>query len=218
MRLQTVSFNRFILQCDICKEVKGPLILASVFNRERKVEIMEKRRYPETRKRSAYAAAPRKDQHRQSTVDAAGMSRSELGTLSGVTQPYDESAMQLVRQEIYPEKMRLQKEAKEAKERLKMRASVDPVLTKIRLIMNVITPDNFISQQSELARLMMENPEENIEKTVECIFKKAWAEEKYAKTYVELCKHLIETEISQRGEKLPKGEEKKNKLIKSRFR
>ena len=83
--------------------------------------------------------------------------------------------------------------------------------------MNVITPDNFKSQRRELATVMMENAAENIEKTVECIFKKAWAEEKYAKTYVELCQHLIDTELAAGGEKTKKTEAKSKSTFRQKL-
>ena len=109
------------------------------------------------------------------------------------------------------------------KKKLSMSKNVDQ---KIRLIMNVISPDNFDKKLNELRGFMFEGlktkeecededieyvqddhllHEENLnlkmlETVVENIFRKASIEKEYVIFYGELCEKLIKMELNLRGQ------------------
>ena len=103
------------------------------------------------------------------------------------------------------------------------------ILQQIRLIINVIAPDNLKKKFEELRRLMFgqlkfkgeegydpdqdinmeQMNEENLGKIVERIFEKAQNEQQYCTFYGDLCERIIRLELNIRGQ------EAKQKTIKN---
>ena len=126
------------------------------------------------------------------------------------------------KQEDTEEKQKLRQAALEMKKKLSMSKNVEQ---KIRLIMNVISPDNFDKKLNELRGFMFEGfktkeecededieyvlaehqlHEENLnlkmlEMVVENIFRKASIEKEYVIFYGNLCEKLIKLELDLRG-------------------
>ena len=120
----------------------------------------------------------------------------------GRRRPDDDDSTGFKRAEISEEQLRLQKEAlRHLQEAQELTKKQDPVLTKIKLHMNQITPDNKKKKLKDLEEIMKKNfqNEAAVATMAKTIFTKAQNEDKYGDLYSQVVDLLVRTQLMGTG-------------------